>query len=155
MVPSAAVASAIITAVPLPKAVTIPPGAPGFTAELSELTGKTSGSADSQVTELVRSRTKGAEANVPIARKLPVSCKLPTVIVLGIIVSESRGSGGAVDVTVTLAVAETILPSGFVHSAVMVLEPMLTPVTTPAALTVATLGMVELQVRLEELVTSS
>jgi hypothetical protein len=37
----------------------------------------------------------------------------------------------------------------------MVLEPTLTPLTTPAALTVATLGIVELQARLEELVTFS
>jgi hypothetical protein len=90
-----------------------------------------------------------------MARKFPVPCKLPTVILVGIIVSESSGSGAAVAVTTTVAVADTTLASGFVHSAVMLLEPAPTPVTTPAALMVATDVMLELQARLEELVTSS
>jgi hypothetical protein len=114
------------------------------------------GAAETQVTELVRSLTCGLVEYVPMARKFPVPCKLPTVILLGIMVSESSGSGAAVDVTVTVAVADTTLESGFVHSAVMVLVPTLTPVTTPpVGLTVAMVGMVELQARLEELVTSS
>jgi hypothetical protein len=54
---SAAVASAMMVASPVPYAVTIPPGEPGFTIVLSLLTVKVLGSEESQVTELVRSLT--------------------------------------------------------------------------------------------------
>ncbi len=120
------------------------------------LTGKTLGRSESQVTELVRSLTVGAVEYVPIARKFPVSCKLPTVILLGIMVSESRGSGAGVDVVVTVAGgAETTVPSWFVHIAVIVAVPTLWPVTSPVALTVAIVGMLEVHVICAELVTSS
>jgi hypothetical protein len=95
------------------------------------LTGKTFGVEEIQVTELVRSLTCGEVENVPSARKFPVSCRLPTVIMLGIMVSESRGSGAGVDVTVTFVVADTTLLSGFVHSAVIVVLPALAPMTSP------------------------
>jgi hypothetical protein len=62
------VASAMIVVFPLPYAVTIPPGAPGFGGVEFVLTGKTLGAAESQVTELVRSLTVGGVENVPIAR---------------------------------------------------------------------------------------
>jgi hypothetical protein len=100
--------------------VTTPPGAPGFVELELVLTGKTSGKEESQVTELVRSRTVGEVEKVPMARKFPVSCKLPTVIVLGIMVSESKGSGAGEDVTLTIADAEAPVPSAFVHTAVIV-----------------------------------
>jgi hypothetical protein len=117
------------------------------------LTGKTLGSEESHVTEFVRSRTVGAVEKVPIAMKFPVSCKLPTLIELGIMVSDSRGSGAGDEVTSTVAVASATLPSGLVQSAVMVEIPGLTPAASPVELTVATVGMLELQVRLGESVT--
>jgi hypothetical protein len=125
------VASAMMTADPFPYAVTTPPGAAGFGGVELVLTGKTLGSEESQVTELVRSLTVGAVEYVPIARKFPVSCKLPTEIVLGIMMSESRGSGAAVSETLTVAVAVSTLLSGLVHWAVIVLEPALTPEAIP------------------------
>ena len=79
---------------------------------------------------------------------------MPTVIELGTMVSESRGSGAVVAVTVMLAVLETTLPSLFVSSAVMVLVPALTPVASPVALTVAMDGLLELHLICAELVTS-
>jgi hypothetical protein len=144
----------MMTAVPEPSAVTMPPGDPGVPPELVS-TGNTLGAEEIQVTWLVRSLTCGELANVPMARKFPVSCKLPTVMLLGIIVSESSGSGACVEVTVTDAVADTTLASGFVHIAVIPLEPALTPVTSPEALTVAMVGMLELHWMLVELVTFS
>jgi hypothetical protein len=81
-----------------------------------------------------------------MARKFPVSCKLPTVKVDGMMVSESRGSGAVVSRTVTVAVAETTLAFVFVHRAVTVLVPALTPDTSPVALTVATEGMLDIHV---------
>ena len=57
MVPSVAVASAMIVAPPFPYAVTRPPGAPGFAGVEAESTGKELGNEESQVTELVRSLT--------------------------------------------------------------------------------------------------
>jgi hypothetical protein len=120
---------------------------------LFELTGKTSGAEERQATEFVRSLTYGAAENVPNARKFPVSCKLPTVIELGMIVSESRGSGAAVSETATAAVFDTTLPSAFVNTAVIVLVPELKPVRRPDALTVAIDGMLELHWIWVELVT--
>ena len=107
----------------------------------------------SRCTEFVRSLTYGTVENVPIARNCPVSCKFPTVIELGIMVSESRGSAGAVFETATLAVFDTTLPSGFVNSAVIVLLPTLTPVIRPVELTVAMDGVLELHAIWLELVT--
>ena len=52
-------------------------------------------------------------------------------------------------------VAETTLLSGFVHSAVIVVVPVFTPVASPEALTVAIVGMLELHLSCAELVTSS
>ncbi len=68
-------------------------------------------------------------------------------------VSESRGSGGEVSETVMVAVLDTTVPSVLVNCAVIVVEPTLTPVANPVALTVATVGMLELQVICGELVT--
>jgi hypothetical protein len=155
IVPSLLVASAIITALPLPIAVTVPALDPGDPAVLV-FTGKLFGKVEIHVSvgELVRSLTVGVLENVPIARNCPVSCRLPTVIELGMMVSESRGSGAVVATTVMLAVLETTLPSLLVNSAVIVLVPVLTPVASPVALTVAIEGALELHLIWAELVTS-
>jgi hypothetical protein len=113
-----------------------------------------SGNEERQVTEFVRSLTYGAAENVPNARKFPVSCKLPTVIELGMIVSESRGSGAGEFETATVAVPDTTLPSAFVNSAVMVALPAFEPATSPEALTEAMDGLLELHLIWVELVTS-
>ena len=102
-----------------------------------------SGAEESQVTEFVRSLTYGGVANVPTARKFPVSCKFPTVIELGMMVRESRGSGAAVRLTVTLAVLDTTLPSEFVNTAVMVPVPALKPFARPVALIETMDGLLE------------
>ena len=86
---------------------------------------------------MVRSLTNGAVENVPIARNCPVPCKLPTVRVAGMMVSETSGSGAVVAETVRSAVADTTVPSGFFSSAVMVGLPAFAPVTAPVAVTVA------------------
>src|ERR1700758_3626935 len=98
-----------------PLALEVPP--------LLVLTGNESGKEESQVTELVRSLTKGTVEYVPMARNCPVSCKSPTVIAFGMIVSESRGSGAGVRVTVTDAVADKTDPSELVNTAVIVVAP--------------------------------
>jgi len=117
------------------------------------LTGKTSGAEDSQVTEFVRSLTYGAAANVPTARKLPVSCKLSTVIVGGIMASESRFPPVAPPpepepepepVTVRVAL-ELVRPLNAAPPAVIVVVPGPTAVAIPEALTVATEGVLEAQ----------
>jgi hypothetical protein len=72
-----------------------------------------------------------------------VSCRLPTVIELGIIVSESRGCGGAVSETVMDAVLDTTLPSAFVNAALTVVVPTLNPVTRPDVLIEAMEGLLE------------
>src|ERR1700720_3541934 len=101
------------------------------------VTGKTFGADVIQVAELVRSLTVGAVENVPIARNCPVSCKLPTVIVLGRMVSERMPPPLPPDVppvdpvTVRLAVALTG-PANPAALAVMIVEPAFTAVTTPA-----------------------
>jgi hypothetical protein len=116
------------------------------------LTGKTLGTAEIQVTmgEFVRSLMVGEVENVPIARNCPVSCKLPTVIELGIMVSETRLPPPAPPpppeaATVTFAL-ELTGPLNAVPPAVIVVVPAATAVTTPEALTVATEGAVEVQV---------
>src|SRR5208282_635022 len=68
--------------------------------------------------------------------------------------------GGVVSETVTVAVAFAMEPSGFLSSAVIVVVPTLTPVTTPLPVvrlevTEATVGMLDDQVMFGELVTSS
>lgn len=87
-VPSLLFASATMMPLPAPYAVTIPAVAPRVPEVL--LTGKTLGTEEIQdsVVEFVRSLTNGEVENVPIARNCPVSCKLPTVMALGITVSE-------------------------------------------------------------------
>jgi hypothetical protein len=165
IVPSVLVASAMMVAPPLPYAVTIPAEAPVFPPELVS-TGKTLGKVEIQVSvgEFVRSLTYGAVENVPIAKNCPDPCKLRTVSEFGIIVSESRGSGAGVEVTVTEAVAVNTLAgvepeAGFVHSAVMVVDPTLTPLTTPfpegsPEVIEAYVGMLEVHVSCGEFVTS-
>ncbi len=69
-------------------------------------------------------------------------------------VSESRGSGADVTATVTVAIDDTTLLSGFVHFAVIVVLPALTPVASPEALMVAIVGMLELHASCDEFVTS-
>lgn len=146
----------MITAFPLPYAVTTPAGAAGFGFPVPFVfTGKIFGAEDSHVTEFVRSRTVGGVENVPMAKNWPVSCRFPTVTEVGISVSERSGSGAGVVVTVTAAVAETTDPSGFVSSAVIVVLPALTPVTKPAGLIVAMEGALELHAICFEPVTSS
>jgi hypothetical protein len=123
-------------------------------------TGKTLGAEVSHCTELVRSLVVGGVEYVPMARNCPASSKLFTVIELGMIWSDSSGSGAGVSVTLTVEKFETSEPSGFFSSAVMVLVPRLTPVVRPfpearPLVTVATDGMLEIQVICGELVTSS
>ena len=65
------------------------------------------GADETQVTEFVRSWIYGGVENVPIAMKFPVPCRLPVVMLPGMMVSESRGSGAGVELVVTVAVAET------------------------------------------------
>lgn len=122
------------------------------------LTGKTLGKEESHTTEFVRSRTVGGVEKVPIARKFPVSFRFPTLIELGIIVSDSRGSGAGVSVTVTVAVFDTTEPSGFFSNAVIVVVPALTPEATPLPVespevTLAMVGMLDDHVICDELVT--
>lgn len=119
------------------------------------LTGKTLGVEESQVTVLVRSLTYGAVEKVPIARNCPVACKFPTEMELGMMLSESRGSGAAVSDTLTAEVAVTTEPSGLVSSAVIVVLPTLTPWASPVDVTVAIEGTLEVHFTSGELVTSS
>jgi hypothetical protein len=115
------------------------------------VTGKTFGAEVNQVTELVRSLTVGAVENVPIARNCPLSCKLPKTIPLGMMVSERMPPPlppvvpPADPVTVTPAV-EVTGPLNAVALAVIVVVPALTAVTIPAEFTVATAGVLEVQV---------
>jgi hypothetical protein len=115
-------------------------------------TGKTLGKEEIQVTvgEFVRSLTNGAVENVPTARNWPVSCKLPTERTLGMMVSETRTPPvepppPPAPVTVTRVLALTS-PLNAVAPALMVVVPAATAVTSPVALTVATVGVLELHV---------
>src|ERR1700733_1211273 len=79
---------------------------------------------------------------------------------VGMIWSESSGSGAGVSVTSADEKLDTIDPSGFFNSALIVLVPWLTPVTMPLpeaspVVTVATDGMLESHVICGELVSSS
>src|SRR6266851_3286752 len=89
-----------------------------------------------------------------MARNCPVPNKFVTVILLGIIVRESRGSGAGVIETATVALVDTTLPSEFVNTAVMVLLPALTPVASPVGLTATMDGLLELHTIWDDLVTS-
>jgi hypothetical protein len=155
------VASAIMVALPVPYAVTIPAFAPPLgTPDPLLFTGKTLGAEVSHCTELVRSLVVGGVEYVPMARNCPLSRRLPTVIVLGMIWSESSGSGAGVSVTVSCAELVTSELSGFFNSAVIVLVPRLTPVAWPfpearPLETVATDGILEIHWSCGELVTSS
>jgi hypothetical protein len=122
----------------------------GSAALLFESTGKTSGAEERQLTVFVRSLTNGAAENVPTARKFPVSCKLPTVIVLGIIMSESKFAPDvpppeALPVTVSVALAP-VAPLNAIPPTVIVVVPTPTAVATPEALMVATEGTLEVQI---------
>jgi hypothetical protein len=81
--------------------------------------------------------TVGAVEKVPYARNCPLPSKLSVVSEAGKTVIDSRGSAAAVVVTETDAVAVTtllgLLPlAGFVHWAVMLVVPGLTPAAWPA-----------------------
>jgi hypothetical protein len=102
------------------------------------------------VTELVRSLTVGAVENVPIARNCPLWVKLPKTIPLGMMVSERilpplLPPVPLEPVTVKVELEE-VGPLNAVALAVMVVVPALTAVTTPEASTVATAGVLEVQV---------
>jgi hypothetical protein len=124
-----------------------PPGG----ALLLLVTGYLFGSEVSQVTELVRSLTVGAVEKVPIARNCPVSPKVPKTIPLGMMVSERMLPPlppfvPPVDPVTVKSAVELTGPAKPVALAVMIVDPALTAVATPVALTVATEGTVELQV---------
>jgi hypothetical protein len=81
------------------------------------------------------------------------------VIELGIMVSDNSGCGDCVRVTVTAAVLDTTEPSGFLSSAVMLVDPTLTPFTRPLPegcpeVIVAIDGILEAHWICEEFVTS-
>jgi hypothetical protein len=127
----------------------MPAVAPRFPAVLV-LMGKSLGKEEIQVSvgEFVRSLVNGGLENVPIARNWPVAPKLPTERALGMMVSERRLSGSSPPfeaVTVRLAL-ELTSPLNAVAPAVIVVVPAATAVTSPVALTVATVGELELQV---------
>jgi hypothetical protein len=124
-----------------------PPGA----ALLLVVTGNLFGSEVNQVTELVTSLTVGAVENVPIARNCPLSPKLPKTIPLGMMVRERMLPPlppvvPPVDPVTVRPPVELTGPANPVALAVMIVEPALTAVATPDGLTVATEGVLEVQV---------
>jgi hypothetical protein len=163
IVPSTLVASAMMVAEPLAKAVTIPAVAPthGVVAggvvggHPFEFTGKLLGKEEIHLSEesFVRSLTYGTVEKVPIARNCPVSKISPTEITLGTTVNESRGSGAVVSETAMVAVEVTTLPSGLVNWAEMVVLPALRPVARPDELIEAMEGALELHWSCDALVT--
>jgi hypothetical protein len=109
------------------------------------------GSEVSQVTELVTSLTVGAVENVPIARNCPLSPKLPKTIPLGMIVSERMlaplpPAVPPVDPVTVRPAVELTGPANPAALAVMIVEPAFTAVTIPVVLTVATAGVLDVQV---------
>jgi hypothetical protein len=100
---------------------------------------------------LVTSLTVGAVENVPIARNCPLSFKLPKTIPLGMMVSERMLPPlppvvpPPVPATV-MAALELVWPLKASASAIIAVVPAATAVTKPALSTVATAGVVELQV---------
>jgi branched-subunit amino acid transport protein AzlD len=131
--------------------VTIPAVAPELPAVLV-FTGKTLGTEETQVSigEFVRSLTVGAVENVPIARNCPLSCRLPTVIELGIIVSESRVLDPVppplvvVPATVSVEVPTSRPENPFMLAAIVVV-PGPTAVASPEELIVATAVSLDFQ----------
>jgi hypothetical protein len=124
-----------------------PPGA----ALLLLVTGNLLGSEVNQVTELVTSLTVGAVENVPIARNCPLSFKAPKTIPLGMMVSERMlpplpPAVPPVDPVTVKSAVELTGPAKPSALAVTIVEPAPIAVTSPVALTVATAGVVELQV---------
>jgi hypothetical protein len=124
-----------------------PPG----TALLLLVTGNLFGSEVSQVTELVTSLTNGAFENVPIARNCPLSPKVPKTIPLGMMVSERMlpplpPVAPPVDPVTVRVALELTSPLNAIAPAVIDVVPAATAVTSPVALTVATAGVLEVQV---------
>jgi hypothetical protein len=99
---------------------------------------------------LVRSLTVGVVENVPIARNCPLEVKLPKTIPLGMMVSERilppLLPPVPLEPVIVRIVLEEVGPLNAVALAMIVVVPALTAVATPEALTVATAGVVELQV---------
>ena len=99
---------------------------------------------------MVRSLTVGAVENVPIARNCPLCVKLPKTIPLGIMVSERilppLLPPLPLEPVTTRVALEEVGPLKAAALAVIVVVPALTAVATPEASTVATAGVVELQV---------
>src|SRR6516165_6437503 len=94
-----------------------------------------------------------------MARNCPVSCKSPTLIVLGMMERDNSGEGAGVAMAVMVAIAETTEPSGLESIAVMVVVPTLAPVTIPLPdarpdETDAMVGTLEIHLICGELVTS-
>ena len=129
--------------------------APGA-ALLLVVTGNLFGSEVNQVTELVTSLTSGVRVEkVPIARNCPLWPKVPKTIPLGMMVSERMLSPTPYDppvpvfpvepgtVRTTLELTGPLYPDAL---ATIDVVPPLTAVTRPVELTVATAGMLELQV---------
>src|SRR5690348_9825827 len=144
------VASAMISPLPCPYAVTIPAVVPELAAPVPfVLTGNIFGNAEIQLTELVRSLTVGELEKVPIARNWPVPCRLSTVTELGMIESQSRPWTPPVVplgfITATVPLPETTPVKPFIV-AVIVVVPAATAVTRPVELTVATEGALDVQV---------
>jgi hypothetical protein len=115
------------------------------------VTGNTFGAEVSQVTELVTSLTVGEVENVPIARNCPLWVKPPKTIPLGMMVSERMLPPlppvvPPADPVTVMTALEEVGPLNAVALAVIVVVPALTAVAIPEALTVATAGVVELQV---------
>jgi hypothetical protein len=157
MVPSLPVASAMMVAFPAAQALATPPFCEPEVGDalLFVVTGKAFGADVIHVAELVRSRTYGGVANVPIARNCPEAFKFPTSIELGMIVSESRSCGAAVSEVVRAAVLVTTEPSLFVSSAVIVLVPAARSLARPVALIEPAVGALEFHLICGELVTST
>ena len=85
---------------------------------------------------LVMSIVVGAVEKVPNARNCAVPSKSLIETAAGEIEIASSGSAAGVDVTVIFAVAVTTVAgfepdAGFVHSTAILVEPTLTPLTTP------------------------
>jgi hypothetical protein len=127
------------------------PGALPDPAPLLLVIGYRFGADVSQVTELVRSLTVGAVEKVPIARNCPLAPKSPKSIPLGMMVSERIPPPlPPVPVATVPGTVRTPLeltgPLYAVALAVIEVVPGLTAVASPLALTVATDGMLDVQV---------
>jgi hypothetical protein len=98
---------------------------------------------------LVTSLTVGVVENVPIARNCPLEVKLPKTIPLGMMVSERILPPLLPPVPLEPVTVRTALeltgPLNPVEVAVIVVVPAPTAVTIPEALTVATAGVLDVQ----------